>query len=363
MTGHPVGWWRQLWQDLRPLDPMRSIKLKIGILVAGSIVAAAAVFWAGLGWVPRSTFLTAIAVALGVTQLLAHGMTSPLREMTAAARAMARGDYTRRVRATSRDEVGDLARAFNQMAADLAAASQQRRELIANVSHELRTPISALQALLENVVDGVSDPDPQTLRAALAQTERLGRLVSELLDLSRIDGGAVPLERTEFPVWPFLAAAVREAEVAGRPVTIVVDAEPAGLTGYADPERLHQVVANLLDNASRHSPPDGRVTVTARPVEGAAAGGLLLEVSDEGAGIPDEDRERVFERFTRGGGAVRGDGGTGLGLAIARWVVDMHGGAIAVVGSGPGCRIRVTLPGPKFPTAPLTTPMTPTTPR
>lgn len=348
MTGQ-VSWWRELWRDLRPLDPMRSIKLKIGILVTGSIVAAAAVFWFGLGWVPRYTLLTAIAVSLGVTQLLAHGMTSPLREMTSAARAMARGDYTQRVRATSRDEVGELARAFNQMAADLAAASQQRRELIANVSHELRTPISALQALLENVVDGVSDSDPQTLRAALAQTERLGRLVSELLDLSRIDGGAVPLERTEFPVRPFLAAAVREAEVAGRPVTIVVDVAPGDLTGYADPERLHQIVANLLDNASRHSPPDGQVTVTARPYDGA---GLLLEVSDEGAGIPDEDRERVFERFTRGGGAVRGDGGTGLGLAIARWVVDLHGGAIAVVGSGPGCRIRVTVPGPRPPVPP-----------
>ncbi len=94
-------------------------------------------------------------------------MTRPLREMTAAARAMAQGDYSRRVRATSRDEVGQLAVAFNQMAADLAAADQQRRELIANVSHELRTPIAALQAVLENLVDGVAEPDPTTLRTAL----------------------------------------------------------------------------------------------------------------------------------------------------------------------------------------------------
>ena len=103
-------------------------------------------------------------------------MTSPLREMTAAARAMARGDYTRRVRATSRDEVGELARAFNQMAADLAAADRQRRELIANVSHELRTPITALQAVLENIVDGVAEPDPATLRTALRQTEAFNLL-------------------------------------------------------------------------------------------------------------------------------------------------------------------------------------------
>src|SRR4028119_1298063 len=103
--------------------------------------------------------------------------------MASAASAMARGDYSRRVRATSRDEVGELARAFNQMAADLEAADRQRRELIANVSHELRTPITAVQAVLENIVDGVTPPDRATLSTALVQTERLGRLVTELLDL------------------------------------------------------------------------------------------------------------------------------------------------------------------------------------
>ena len=125
---------------------------------------------------------------------------------------MARGDYTRRVRATSRDEVGQLAEAFNQMAADLQAADRQRRELIANVSHELRTPIAALQAVLENVVDG-SRPTPATLATALAQTERLGRLVTELLDLSRIDAGARRLDLTQFDVTEFLQAVVREAQV------------------------------------------------------------------------------------------------------------------------------------------------------
>ena len=139
------------------------------------------------------------------TQFLAHGMTSPLRQMTAAARAMARGDYSRRVRATSRDEIGQLATAFNQMAADLGAADEYRRGLIANVSHELRTPITALQAVLENVVDGVAEPDPETMRLALAQTERLGELVTNLLDLSRLEGGVIPLQITQFRVDEFLA--------------------------------------------------------------------------------------------------------------------------------------------------------------
>ncbi|OLB78965.1 MAG: two-component sensor histidine kinase [Actinobacteria bacterium 13_2_20CM_2_71_6] len=325
----------------RPLDFVPFIKLKLGLVIIASGMAGLAVFWSVLGWKPPATSLTAVGVALLISQILAHGMTRPLREMTAAAKAMARGDYSRRVRATSRDEVGQLAVAFNQMAADLAAADRQRRELIANVSHELRTPIFALQAVLENVVDGVSDPD--TLRTALAQTERLGRLVTELLDMSRIDAGVVPLDREPFDVAEFLTAAVREAEVAmaaaGRDVRFVVQAAPGKAVG--DPGRLHQVVANLLDNAARHSPPAGTVTAAARQ----DADQLVLEVTDEGPGIPPDQRARVFERFTRGERAPGHSGGTGLGLAIAQWVVELHGGSVAIVDApGRGCRIRVSLP-------------------
>lgn len=333
----------------RPLDPVRSIKLKLGILLVASGAAGLAVFRFGIGWLPPMTSATAICIALLTSQVLAHGMTSPLREMTVAARAMARGDYTRRVRATSRDEVGELAAAFNQMAGDLAAADRQRRELIANVSHELRTPISAMQGVLENLVDGVARPDPESLRAALAQTERLGRLVTELLDLSRLDAGVVPLRRVRVDVADFLDEVVREAAVtaagAGRQVDFQVRPPAAPMTVEADPGRLHQVFANLLDNAARHSPAGGTVLVTGEP----HGDQVRFEVVDEGDGIAPQDRSRVFERFTRGDRATRG--GTGLGLAIARWVVELHGGTIAVAddpptapGRRPGCRIRLTLP-------------------
>jgi signal transduction histidine kinase len=331
----------------RPLDSVGYIKLKLGIIILVSGAAGLAVFAGILGEFPPLTSLTAIAVALVITQFLAHGMTRPLREMTAAAQAMARGDYTIRVRASSRDEVGQLAAAFNQMAADLAAADRQRRELIANVSHELRTPISALQAVLENVVDGVSDP--RALRTALAQTERLGRLVAELLDLSRIDAGVAPLDLAEFDVGEMLRAAVREAEVAcaasGRRVTFEARARGAARVS-GDEGRLHLVVANLLDNAARHSPPGGTVTAAARREPGL----LVIEVIDEGTGIPPDQRDRVFERFTRGERATGHSGGTGLGLAIAQWVVQLHGGRIEVADPphrdprSPGCRIRVNLP-------------------
>lgn len=325
------------WLDLlpRPLDSVRSIKLKLGIVIVVSGCVAFAYFRYVTGWLPARTTLIALVLGLLTSQLLAHGMTSPLREMTSAARSMASGDYSRSVRATSSDEVGQLAEAFTVMAADLAAADQQRRELIANVSHELRTPISALQAVLENVVDGVAVADAATMRTALAQTERLGRLVTELLDLSKIDAGVLSLNRESLLVSALVADVVAEASVAAPSASFSVDVA-ADLTVLADGERLHQVLVNLVDNAARHGPTGGLVSVS-----GFAAGStVVLEVRDEGPGIAPADRSRIFERFTRGERA--GGGGTGLGLAIARWVVDLHGGTIAVV--EPGSCIRVTLP-------------------
>ena len=332
--------------DLRPLDRLRSIKVKLGLVVVVSCAAAALATYYGLvvlGWWPRYTLPVAVLLALGVTQLLAHGMTSPLRELTAAARAMARGDHGRRVTATSRDEVGEAARAFNRMAEDLEQVDRSRRELVANVSHELRTPVAALQAVLENVVYGVTPADPATLRAALAQVERLGVLVRELLDLSRVDAGQVPLMRQDVRLDDLVEAAVDEARLTDRGVAYDVRVDPSDATVRADPARLHQVVANLLDNASRHSPAGGVVTVRASLAGDCAR----LSVSDEGPGIPPGEREHVFERFTRGGTSAPHDGGTGLGLAIARWAVDLHGGRIAVADTDPrtgGCRIEVELP-------------------
>jgi signal transduction histidine kinase len=327
----------------RPLDPVRSIKMKIIMILVAAGGGGMVWFSFWLRWFPFWTAATAVIIGVTIVQFLAHGMTSPLREMTTAAQAMAQGDYTLRVRATSQDEVGELATAFNQMAADLAAADRQRRELIANVSHELRTPITALQGLLENIVDGVAAAEPEMMQTALTQTERLGRLVTEMLDLSRLDAGVVPMIRTPISVPSFLDAVVAEARVnaagAGREVRFEVSAPSVVVPG--DRERLHQVFANLLDNAVRHSPAGGTVLVRAERRDDH----VLLAVADEGAGIPEAERTRVFERFTRGERAE--GGGTGLGLAIARWVVQLHKGTIAVVNPDQdlrGCHIHVTLP-------------------
>ena len=327
----------------RPLDRVGSIKLKLGLLVGASILVATAV--AGVGeqaevpwWLSLPVTL---AAALGITQWLARGMTSPLREMTAVARRMAAGDHSQRVTATSTDEVGGLARAFNTMAADLGAADEQRRQLIATVSHELRTPLAAQRALLENLVDGVAAPDPASLGTALAQAERMSDLVTDLLDLSRIEAGQARLRAEPVLVVELLTRCVAEAGLTPRAVRHEVVVEPEDLVVEADPARLVQVVANLLDNAGRHSPAEGVVRVNAYAVAGDR---WALEVADEGRGIPPESAEVVFERFGTGSDNA---GGTGLGLAIARWVCELHGGTVEAVRPAhdrSGAVIRAVLP-------------------
>ena len=329
-----------------PLDDVPSIKLKLGFVIAAAVAVTVFVFWIGLklGVWPSVSGIVAAAVAMTLVWFLSRGMTSPLREMAAAASEMAKGNYDRRVRSTSRDEVGELARAFNRMATELAETDRVRRDLVANVSHELRTPITALQAVLENLVDGVTEPDAETFATMLAQVQRLGRLVTQLLDLSRLESGSVPLERTAFRVQPLLAHAVREQQLHAPDVPVEVLGDTPDLTADGDPERVHQVVANLLENAVRHTPRGGSVQVRARHTEHA----VTIEVIDEGPGIPLADQERIFERFYRADSArASSDGGAGLGLAIAQWIVDLHGGEIHSEQRDPhGCRMVVTLPNP-----------------
>ena len=329
---------------MRPLDPLTSIKMKLGAVIVAAVAVTVLVVSVstGAGVSPVVSALAAGALSLGLVQVLAHGMTSPLREMAAAAAAMARGDYRRRVTATSRDEVGELAQAFNQMATQLGEVDRVRRELVANVSHELRTPITALQAVLENLVDGVEPADPETLRTMLRQVERLGALVTQLLDLSRLESGAVPLQRRSFELRPLLEDVAGETRLRTTGVAVAVRVDPAGATADGDPARVHQVLANLLDNAVRHSPAGG--TVELRATRDRA--GVTIEVSDEGPGISEEERTKVFERFYRADSARSSkDGGAGLGLAIARWIVDLHGGDIRVETRQPhGCRMVVQLP-------------------
>ena len=327
----------------RPLDRVGSIKLKLGIAIVVAVGVSSVVSYVGfrLGVPIWARPIIAATIALALVQVLAAGMTSPLREMAAAARRMADGDWSQRVTDTSADEVGELARAFNAMARDLASVDRMRRDLVANVSHELRTPISALQARLENLVDGVEEPQPELLRSMLDQTERLGRLVAQLLDLSRLESGAAPLRRERVDAASLLDAVAVEARLGSPGREIEVAVAPADLTVRADPDRIHQVLVNLTANALRFGPPQRPVRLTASAGDGA----VVLTVSDEGPGISAADAERIFERFYRADTARPTDAGAGLGLAIARWIVDLHEGLIQAAPNHPaGCTMVVRLP-------------------
>jgi signal transduction histidine kinase len=283
-------------------------------------------------------------IALFLARFLARGMTQPLRDMAQAARRMARGDYRQRVHARSRDEVGQLADAFNRMAGEMEGLERLRRDLVANVSHELKTPISALRARLENLLDGVEAPDPVLIGVMLQQAERLSRLVDQLLDLSRLESGDLPLEIEAIDLAPLVEHVVTEVEVARADRHVRVrNLVPGDLPAVkGDRERIHQVLYNLLDNAFRFTPAGGEVTVRAMRENGS----FEVSVDDTGPGIPQEHLPLVFERFYRvDPSRSRDDGGTGIGLAIARSVVEAHGGRIwAESRVGEGSSFRFVLP-------------------
>ena len=339
-----------------PLQPLTSIKVKLGLLVTASALVAALVgALASSAAVPMLLAVpVTVALALAVTQLLAVGMTSPLREMTEATRRMARGDYRGRVRADSSDEIGELARAFNQMAAELASVDNEQRNLVATVSHELRTPLAALTATLENLADGVRPADAEHLGRAVDQAQRIGALVGDLLELSRVEAGVAPLRLGPVRVGALVDEVVADLVPTGRAVRFDVDI-PEALEVQADPARLRQLLTNVLDNAVRHSPEGGRVRVTCDVTPER----WRLDVADEGPGVAPADRERAFERFGTLADPVEGaaTGGTGLGLAIARWVATLHGGAIRFADppagtSGALLRVDLPLSPPARPSAP-----------
>lgn len=320
------------------LDTVTSLKVKLGLLVAASVVVAVLLTLVGsAAHVPALLVLpVSVALALGVTQLLAAGMVAPLRRMTEVSRAMARGDYSGRVHTTSTDEVGQLAVAFNRMAEDLATVDRERRDLIATVSHELRTPLTAMTALLENLADGVVPADSEHLGAALEEAQRLGGLVEDLLQLSRLEAGVVELDRQDVDLRGLVEESVAQVASAGRRRAYALDLSD-GLVVRADAARLRQLLVNVLDNAERHAPPGTDVRVSAA----ATAHGWHLEVVDDGGGVAPEDRERVFERF-----GTDGAGGTGLGLAVARWVAELHGGTLRFLDpdGDRGARLRLEVP-------------------
>ncbi len=272
-----------------------------------------------------------LLVTLVLCLALASSVVRPLRRMAAAAHLAGDGDLSVRVPRRRRDEVGEVARAFNRMADRRQQLEEARRRMISDVSHELRTPLANVRGWLEAAQDGIVEPDGRLLDSLHEETLQLQRLVDDLHDLARGDAGELRLEPTRIDVATFLDQVAESfrgaAESAG--VQLHVEVADAGAV-RADAVRLRQAVANLVANAVRHTSAGGRVTL-----RGTAG---RIEVADTGEGIPAADLPHVFERFRRADSSrSRATGGSGLGLAIVRQIVEAHGGTVgveSVVGTG-----------------------------
>jgi signal transduction histidine kinase len=289
--------------------------------------------------------VAALAVALVLGALLVRGITRPLAQLTAASRAIASGDLDARVPTRSRDEVGQLASAFNQMAADLACAEEARRQQTADIAHELRTPLAVIQGQMEALADGIFPADAEHLEPVLAQTQLLNRLVEDLRTLSLADAGQLTLSPIAVDVGEWVAGVASGFQAVATERSVALNLEIADDLPQAkiDSGRMSQVLGNVLDNALRHTPEGGRVAIRAA----RQGGDVAITVSDTGPGVPPEHLSRLFARFWRGDPSrSRRTGGSGLGLAIAQRIVEAHGGRMWAenVPTG-GLRIGFSLPG------------------
>ena len=293
---------------------------------------------------------TVIALVLGV--LLARTLTHPIRALTQATRAVAAGELGQEVTVRSRDELGELATSFNQMSADLSRATEARRQMTADIAHELRTPLTVISGYLESMRDGVLKPTPERFETMYAESQHLLRLVDDLRTLSLADAGELTLNKVDVPVRVLLqrVAAVYQHPAEQRGIDLVVDVPGYLPVLVVDPDRMLQVLGNLVSNALRYTPECGRITLAAS----AQGSSIRLSVVDTGAGIPAEALPRVFDRFYRVDAARTSPEETGpdapaaesgLGLAIARSIVEAHGGSIAVTSEvGSGTVFTVDLP-------------------
>lgn len=288
--------------------------------------------------------LAALAVALIVGGLLFRSIVAPLRRLTTASQAIAEGDLSARSPVQGRDEVAQLADAFNQMAASLARAEEARRNQTADVAHELRTPLTVLRGTLEAMLDGVYSADRENLLAALAQVQTLARLVEDLRLLALADAGQLNLYTAPLDLEVFLRETVEahRGQAQERKVELTLEIPSSLPLVLADRDRLAQVMGNLLGNALRYVPDGSHIAVQAAE-QGRE---VVVTVADDGPGVPPKDLPHLFERFWRGDPARRqATGGSGLGLAIARSLVEAHGGRIwAESVEGEGSRFAFALP-------------------
>jgi two-component system sensor histidine kinase BaeS len=285
-----------------------------------------------------------IAVGLLLAFLLSRTLTRPIRELTAATRAVSEGQLKQEVPVRSRDELGELASSFNRMNAELARSTGLRRQMTADIAHELRTPVSVILGHAEAVHDGLMAPSLETFEIIRDEAERLDSLIEDLRTLSRADAGELPIEFQLVSPATLLekVQAIHKQRAALKNITIGLQVGSDLPDISADPGRLMQVLSNLVDNALLYTPECGRVNLSAQVV----AGDLEFKVQDSGPGIEEGDLKRIFDRFYRSDPSrQRNEGGSGLGLAIAKSIVEKHNGQIwAESKPGEGTTIVVLIP-------------------
>ncbi len=329
VNGHVAGW---LLPDLGPKGPGPGSP-------EATLLAhiRQAIIYSALG-------ATAIALLLGV--LLARTLTHPIRELTDATQVVAKGALGQQVVVRSRDELGTLAASFNRMSVDLAHASALRRQMTADIAHDLRTPLSVILGYTEALRDGKLPAMQEIFDTLHTEAQHLQHLVDDLRTLSLADAGELTLTRQRVAPQALLerAAAAYRPQAEAQQVALTVHSAASVPEVDVDPERMAQVLSNLLSNALRYTPAGGTITQSAA----VHANSVQLRVEDTGAGIAPEALPHIFERFYRADPSRQQENGSsGLGLAIAKSIVEAHGGTMGVESApGRGTHFTITLPLP-----------------
>jgi two-component system sensor histidine kinase BaeS len=327
VDGNLVGWLRSvpLSQSPRPDSPEARFLADTTRAILYSAIGA-----------------TVIALLLGI--LLARTLTRPIRELTLVTRVLAKGDLGQQVSVRTRDELGQLAASFNQMSAELARASELRRQMTADIAHELRTPLSLILGYTESLSDGKLPATQETFDIMHDEAQHLSRVIDDLRTLSLADAGELPLARRPVDPRTLLERAMSAhlPEAQQRDIAIQVET-PSDLPQVeVDPGRMAQVLENLVNNALRYTPEGGRIVLSVE----ANAGTIKLRVQDNGVGIAAEDLPYIFDRFYRSEKSRPRQGTeSGLGLAIAKSIVEAHGGSLWVESAlGEGTTFTIALP-------------------
>ena len=294
-------------------------------------------------------FLFSMGIAIVIAALLIYifslRITRPLKQIRNAAAKISNGEFGRRLDIKSQDEIGELAKTFNQMAAALQNLEEMRRGFIANVSHELRSPLASVQGFIQGMLDGaIEDADrDKYLQIVLGETKRMSSLINDLLSLAKIESGKFPIEYSEFDINELLRRCLLtfEQRIEEKNIGVVVGLSEEKLNVWADEDRISQVITNLIDNAVKFTGEGGELKVWTFTTENK----VHVNISDTGVGIPQEDQPYVFERFFKVDKAHSpGTSGTGIGLSIVKRIIAQHGETIGLQSEeGKGTTFSFTL--------------------